>query len=153
MGSRLAQLAVLMMTKSGSLYYIELHPLLEERSKRPKYVFYVPRMGKSSAFRILLSTIPRALREQIIFLWSFEQRVQTLPELGESIASYMSIAAEKLRRGNAVCEAIQVFAQTNPFREQNPQYSNNITIPLPNASCNTRYWYKPPYLVSSASIS
>src|SRR5665647_3888353 len=50
----------------------------------------------------------------------------------------MSSAAEKLRRENSVCEAIQVFVQTNPFREQDPQYSNSITIPLPNASSDTR---------------
>ncbi len=61
-------------------------------------------------------------------------------KMNESLSypSYMSSAAEKLRRENAVCEAIQVFVQTNPFREQDPQYSNSITVPLPNASSDTR---------------
>jgi DNA polymerase V len=31
-----------------------------------------------------------------------------------------------------------VFIQTNPFREQDKQYSNSITVPLPNASSDTR---------------
>ncbi|MBA2660594.1 MAG: hypothetical protein H0U72_13970 [Nitrosospira sp.] len=77
-------------------------------------------------------------RKQIISSRSFGQLVHDLPQLCESVVSYMSSAAEKLRRENAVCEAIQVFVQTNPFREQDPQYSNSITIPLPNASSDTR---------------
>jgi nucleotidyltransferase/DNA polymerase involved in DNA repair len=77
-------------------------------------------------------------RKQIISSRSFGQLVHDLPQLCESVASYMSSAAEKLRRENSVCEAIQVFVQTNPFREQDAQYSNSITVPLPNASSDTR---------------
>lgn len=77
-------------------------------------------------------------RKQIISSRSFGQLVYTLPELSESVASYMSKAAEKLRGQHSTCNAIQVFVHTNPFREQDPQYSNSITIPLPNASSDTR---------------
>ncbi|MEP6606229.1 MAG: DUF4113 domain-containing protein, partial [Nitrosospira sp.] len=77
-------------------------------------------------------------RKQIISSRSFGQLVHDLPRLCESVASYMSKAAEKLRRENSVCEAIQVFVQTNPFREQDAQYSKCITVPLPNASSDTR---------------
>jgi DNA polymerase V len=62
----------------------------------------------------------------------------SLPELSESVASYTSSAAERLRRQNSVCNAIQVFIRTNPFREQDKQYSNCMTVPLPNASSDTR---------------
>ena len=79
-----------------------------------------------------------APRKQIISSRSFGQLIHTLPELSESVASHASRAAEKLRSQNAVCGAIQVFVQTNPFREQDPQYSNSITIPLPNESSDTR---------------
>ena len=79
-----------------------------------------------------------APRKQIISSRSFGQLIHTLPELSESVASHASGAAEKLRRENSVCEAIQVFLQTNPFREQDPQYSKGIMIPLPNASSDTR---------------
>jgi DNA polymerase V len=79
-----------------------------------------------------------APRKQIISSRSFGQLVHALPQLCESVASYTSSAAEKMRRENSVCEAIQVFVQTNPFSEQDPQYSNSITIPLPNASSDTR---------------
>lgn len=79
-----------------------------------------------------------APRKQIISSRSFGQLIYSLPELSESVASYTSSAAKKLRRQNSVCNAIQVFIQTNPFREQDKQYSNSITVPLPNASSDTR---------------
>ncbi|MCW5601355.1 MAG: Y-family DNA polymerase [Nitrosomonas sp.] len=77
-------------------------------------------------------------RKQIISSRSFGQRVYSLTELSESVAYHISSAAEKLRRQHSVCNAIQVFIQTNPFREQDKQYSNSMTIPLPNASSDTR---------------
>lgn len=77
-------------------------------------------------------------KKQIISSRSFGQLIHTLPELSESIASHASSAAEKLRRQNGACGAIQVFVQTNPFREQDPQYSRTITVPLPNESSDTR---------------
>ncbi|SFU71260.1 DinB/UmuC family translesion DNA polymerase [Nitrosospira multiformis] len=48
------------------------------------------------------------------------------------------ISGEKLRTQGGVCNAIHVFIQTNPFREQDPQYGGSIVIPLPNASADTR---------------
>lgn len=79
-----------------------------------------------------------APRKQIISSRSFGQLIHSLSELSESVASHASSAAEKLRHQNGVCGAIQVFVQTNPFREQDPQYSNNIMVPLPNESSDTR---------------
>ncbi len=79
-----------------------------------------------------------APRKQIISSRSFGQLIYSLPELSESVASYMSSAAGKLRSQNSICNAIQVFIQTNPFREQDKQYSKCITVPLPNASSDTR---------------
>ncbi len=79
-----------------------------------------------------------APRKQIVSSRSFGQLVHTLAVLSESVTSYMTSAAEKLRRQRSVCEAVQVFIATNPFREQDAQYSNSITVPLPNPSCDTR---------------
>jgi DNA polymerase V len=79
-----------------------------------------------------------APRKQIISSRSFGQLVNSLPELSEAVASYMSSAAEKLRHQHSVCNAIQVFIQTNPFREHDKQYSNSMTVPLPNASGDIR---------------
>ncbi|GAA4011968.1 Y-family DNA polymerase [Actimicrobium antarcticum] len=77
-------------------------------------------------------------KKQIIASRSFGQPVLTIDELGESVSNYMTRAAEKLRRQNGVCEAIQVFVQTNPFKASDRQYSNGVVVPLPNASCDTR---------------
>ncbi|SFN45188.1 DNA polymerase V [Nitrosospira briensis] len=77
-------------------------------------------------------------RKQIISSRSFGQPVRALPHLSESVAGHASSAAEKLRRQNGVCGAIQVFIQTNRFREQDPQYSNSMVVPLPNESSDTR---------------
>jgi DNA polymerase V len=60
--------------------------------------------------------------------------VHSQSELCESAASHITSAAEKLRPQHSVCEAVQVFVQTNPFREQDAQYSNSIVVPLPEVT-------------------
>lgn len=79
-----------------------------------------------------------SVKQQIIASRSFGEPVLSLTALGEAVASYMTRAAEKLRHQNSVCEAIQVFVQTNRFRVQDRQYSNGITVPLANPSADTR---------------
>ncbi|SEO33987.1 DNA polymerase V [Nitrosospira multiformis] len=77
-------------------------------------------------------------KKQIVSSRSFGQLVHELHDLSEAVASHASSAGEKLRVQDGVCNAIQVFIQTNPFREQDPQYEGSIVIPLPNASADTR---------------
>lgn len=76
-------------------------------------------------------------KQQIISSKSFGQMVLTLDELGEALTTYVSRAAEKLRAQGSVCGTLQIFVMTNRFREQDPQYSNGIVVPLPNSSNNT----------------
>jgi DNA polymerase V len=77
-------------------------------------------------------------KKQIISSRSFGRPVHNLPELSEALASHASHAAAKLRRQGGAAQAIHVFIRTNPFREQDPQYSNGMVIPLPNATSDTR---------------
>ncbi|SOD42772.1 Y-family DNA polymerase [Nitrosovibrio sp. Nv4] len=102
-------------------------------------------------------------KKQIIASRSFGQPVHALPELSEAVVSHVSRAAEKLRGQDGICNAIHVFIHTNPFREQDPQYSNSIVIPLPNASADTRLLvraalfglkkiYKPGYVYKKAGV-
>jgi DNA polymerase V len=77
-------------------------------------------------------------KKQIVSSRSFGQPVRALPDLSEAVAGHASCAAEKLRAQDGVCDALQVFIHTNPFREQDPQYSSSLVIPLPNASSDTR---------------
>lgn len=78
------------------------------------------------------------LKKQILTSKTFSQAVTGLDEIAESVTAYASRAAEKLRNQQSTCSAIQVFVRTNYFRAQDPQYSNAITIPLPQPSNDTR---------------
>jgi len=60
---------------------------------------------------------------------SFGREVQTLDELKEAIAAYVSKAAEKLRDQASVCGYLQVFVNSNPFKGQN-YYSNSAGVLL-----------------------
>ena len=77
-------------------------------------------------------------KKQIISSRSFGQPVLTFDELRESVATYMTRAAEKLRAQQSVCEAVQVFVMTNRFKATDRQYSNDAVVPLPNPSADTR---------------
>ncbi|MBU0593529.1 MAG: Y-family DNA polymerase [Gammaproteobacteria bacterium] len=102
-------------------------------------------------------------KQQIVCSRSFGQAVLHLVELREAVSSYATRAAEKLRRQSSVAGAIHVFIATSPFREKDPQYSQGITIPLPEASDDTlklicaAQWglkqiYRPGYRYAKAGV-
>lgn len=76
-------------------------------------------------------------RQQIMCSRSFSSPVEQLADLEQAIISYMTRAAEKLRRQSSLCRAIHIFIRTSPFREKDAQYSQGLTITLPEATCNT----------------
>lgn len=59
-------------------------------------------------------------------------------ELEEAVASYIGRAAEKLRAQDALAGALQVYIRTNPFKPEAPQYQKGLTVPLPEATADTR---------------
>jgi len=61
---------------------------------------------------------------------SFGRPVETIKELREAVATYVSQAAEKLRAQKSAASCIHVFLTTNCFKDE-PQYSNNATFRLP----------------------
>lgn len=73
-------------------------------------------------------------KKQIISSRSFGIPVTDLQSLEEAISLYVSRAAEKLRRQKSFAGAIHVYIRTSPFNESEPQYSNGMTIPLPEQS-------------------
>jgi len=75
-----------------------------------------------------------APKKQIISSRSFGIPVTDLQSLEEAITLYVSRAAEKLRRQKSFAGAIHVYIRTSPFNESEPQYSNGMTIPLPEQS-------------------
>ena len=59
---------------------------------------------------------------------SFGRPVENLVELEEAVANYSVKAIRKIRSEGSVASALQVFVNTNRFREDMPQYSNSKTL-------------------------
>ena len=77
-------------------------------------------------------------KQQIMSSRSFGQLVYDLAELEEAVASYVAKSAEKLRNQNSLAGAVQVYIRTNVFKPEAPQYQRAVTVPLPEASSDTR---------------
>ena len=81
-------------------------------------------------------------RKQILSSRSFGHPVRDYNSLAESITLYMSRAAEKLRSQQSLANVVQVYIRTSPFKLDEPQYSNGMTIPLPSPTDDTRQLVK-----------
>ena len=77
-------------------------------------------------------------KQQIISSRSFGQLIYDRADLEEAVASYIGRAAEKLRAQDSLAGAVQVYIRTNIFKPEVPQYQRAITVPLPDASSDTR---------------
>lgn len=66
---------------------------------------------------------------------SFGRPITTIQELKESIATYISRAAEKLRDDRCLASCIHVYTRTDKFKP-NEYYNGHYSIPLP---CPTAY--------------
>lgn len=85
---------------------------------------------------ISLETV-RPDKKSIISSKSFGRTVSTLSEMKEAIATYLSSAAEKLRKQGSVAGVIQVFISTNFFNSSLPQHAQSIMVQLPHPSAST----------------
>jgi DNA polymerase V len=65
---------------------------------------------------------------------SFGRPITSLVEIREAVAAYTARVGEKLRRERLAATVLTVFVMTNPFKEDEPQYSNAVTIKLPVAT-------------------
>lgn len=103
-------------------------------------------------------------KQQIMCSRSFGTLIYTLPELEEAVASYTARAAEKLRQQDCLAGAVQVYVRTNIFKPEVPQYQRAVTLPLPEATADTRVltrWtlrilqriYQPGYAYHKAGIT
>ncbi|MFN7677868.1 MAG: Y-family DNA polymerase [Cyanobacteriota bacterium] len=82
-----------------------------------------------------LVALPPAKKETCVSR-SFSTPITTPEALRQAVATYLSRAAEKLRRQRQCAGAITVFVRTSPFSGQ-PFYSNAATVALPLASDDT----------------
>jgi DNA polymerase V len=67
---------------------------------------------------------------------TFKNSIESLNDLKEAIAAYVSIGAEKLRKEHSVAGVLMVFLMTNRFKKEN-YYVNIKTIKLPVATSDT----------------
>ena len=79
------------------------------------------------------------------------------------LSNNVARAAEKLRHQGSLAGALSVFIRTNPFNPKEPQYQRSLTLPLPEATSDTRelvYWashlinrlYRPGYAYQKAGV-
>ena len=76
-------------------------------------------------------------KQQIMSSRSFGQYVYDLEPLKEAVASYIAIAAEKLRSQGSRAGMVQVYIRTNPHKENVPQYQRGLMVSLPEPSDDT----------------
>jgi len=67
---------------------------------------------------------------------TFKNSIESLDDLKEAVAAYVSLGAEKLRKEHFVAGVLMVFLMTNRFRKEN-YYINIKTIKLPVATIDT----------------
>ena len=63
--------------------------------------------------------------------------ITSFKSLEQSIALYVSRAAEKLRRQNSYTGSIHIYICTSPFNKKKSCYENSINIPLPEQTDDT----------------
>ncbi|MDX1655061.1 MAG: DUF4113 domain-containing protein, partial [Candidatus Competibacteraceae bacterium] len=77
-------------------------------------------------------------RKQIVASRSFGRPLLHLEDLQSALAGHMARVAVKLRRQGSEARGLTVFLHTNPHAPREPQYRNACTLPLPEASSDTR---------------
>jgi DNA polymerase V len=76
--------------------------------------------------------------QQIIASRSFGQPVEDVRSLKEAVSSYMSRAAEKLRKHQLQTKHISVYIRTSPFKMDVPYYGPHISLPLDYPTADNR---------------
>ncbi len=76
-------------------------------------------------------------KKNICVARGFGQLINNKPDLQEALANYVSIVAEKLRKGGLCTKHLHLFVQTNEHRAQDEQYYRSIDVALPVASSDT----------------
>ena len=77
------------------------------------------------------------VRKQLVVSRSFGSEVDRYDALRESVLSYVSRAAEKLRTEGLLARRMQIFIHTNSFRDDRAQYSAEFSLKMPVATDDT----------------
>lgn len=82
-------------------------------------------------------TVDVVKKKEIMCSRTFGGSVSCKDSLKESIANYVSIASEKMRKQNSLCMELSIFAQTNSYGDK-PQHYLYEKVRLDNPTCDTR---------------
>jgi DNA polymerase V len=74
---------------------------------------------------------PVELKQSIATTRTFESDYRTYEEVKERICTFAVTCAEKLRQQHSLCTRIEVFIQSNRFKEEDAQYANSVVVKLP----------------------
>lgn len=75
-------------------------------------------------------------KDEVMCSRSFGHDVYLLSELQEAVATFATLAAQKIRAQDSATEVVEVFIRTNPFKE-GAQYSGYDSIVLGHATMDT----------------
>ena len=90
-------------------------------------------------------------KKEIMCSRTFGTNVLTLANLKESVASYISNAAEKMRKQNSMCTEMAIFARTNPHA-QTAQFNLYQRSRLANPTGDTRKLIKEAFTLLEQSF-
>lgn len=74
---------------------------------------------------------PVELKKSIATTRTFETDYKSYEDVKERVSTFAVSCAEKLRQQHSLCTRIEVFIQSNRFKEEEGQYSNSIVVKLP----------------------
>lgn len=77
------------------------------------------------------------VKQQIMSSRSFGDYVTEIEPLNAAVASFIAIAAEKLRHQGSVAGMVNVFIRTNTFSANQKQYQPSVTLPIPEPTSDT----------------
>lgn len=77
------------------------------------------------------------VKQQIMSSRSFGDYVTELEPLNAAVASFIAIAAEKLRHQGSVAGMVNVFIRTNTFAANQKQYQPSVTLPITEPTNDT----------------
>jgi len=102
-------------------------------------------------------------KQTIMVSRSFGKMIEDYTTISEAVSTYTAMATAKLRKQKSCAKSLLVFLDTNPFREDLPQYSRHIVITLPVATNSTqeilhyalnglKKTYKPKFIYKKAGV-
>jgi DNA polymerase V len=77
-------------------------------------------------------------KQSIMVSRSFGKMIEDYTTISEAVSTYTAMATAKLRKQRSCAKLVTVFIDTNPYRNDLPQYSQNILVTLPVATNSTQ---------------